>query len=109
MATNPNGPYSPALADAFRAGARTLIEAQSNLAGSLEIAPDAKVEEGPDGGVWVTARIFVSDADRAALAGEVGHADEDCHAGLHSWIHLAGLQPADTTCTRCGELYGYPD
>jgi hypothetical protein len=34
--------------------------------------------------------------------------EDDCAAGLHSWIHETGKLPPDTKCTRCGEPYGNP-
>lgn len=34
---------------------------------------------------------------------------DDCAAGLHSWIGEIGKLPADTPCAHCGELYGNPD
>lgn len=34
---------------------------------------------------------------------------EACVAGIHSWVDKVGKLPADTPCTRCGELYGDPD
>lgn len=34
---------------------------------------------------------------------------ELCSQGLHSWVDKSGRLPSDTTCTRCGELYGDPD
>lgn len=34
---------------------------------------------------------------------------DECDDGLHSWIEEVGKLPADTACTRCGELYGDPD
>lgn len=35
--------------------------------------------------------------------------EDECAQGIHSWIDAVGKLPADTKCTRCGELYGNPD
>lgn len=35
-------------------------------------------------------------------------ANEDCTAGLHSWVNETGTLPAHTACANCGELYGDP-
>lgn len=64
-----NGPYSPELAEAFRLGARELCN--SEIGDKIDVPADAAVEECPGGGgVYVTVRLFVSDAERSALAGE---------------------------------------
>ncbi len=34
--------------------------------------------------------------------------DNDCEAGLHSWIHARHKLRPDEKCTLCGEPYGNP-
>ncbi len=71
-----NGPYSAELAEAFRQGARWIVGDDSDdYEPILDLPDSAMIEEGPDGGVWVHVRLFVSDADRAPLHGE--EHDED--------------------------------
>lgn len=48
----------------------------------------------------------VADTARQALK-EIEEADP-CKMGIHSWADEVGKLPADTRCTRCGELYGDP-
>ena len=35
--------------------------------------------------------------------------NQECLAGLHSWIDAVGKLPPTTRCEQCGELYGEPD
>lgn len=69
--TAPDGPYSPELAQAFRAGARHLLDCNT-LGTKFDLADRARVEEGPDGGVWVHLRLYVSDDERPLMPGEGG-------------------------------------
>jgi hypothetical protein len=41
-------------------------------------------------------------------AAPVAERNEDCAAGLHSWVSEVGKLHHDTACTHCGELYGNP-
>jgi hypothetical protein len=69
-ASNADGPYSPELAAAFREGARNILGDDSDdYAPELELPDNAPVEPG-EGGVWVSVRLFVSDAARALMPGE---------------------------------------
>lgn len=70
---DPDGPYRPALAQAFREGARDLL--QCNLGDKIDLPDRAQIEEGPDGGVYVHVRLFVSDSERQHMPGEPGAAD----------------------------------
>lgn len=64
-----NGPYSPALAEAFRQGARELCNC--NLGDKIDVPADARVEEAPGGGgVFVHVRLFVSDGERLPMDGD---------------------------------------
>lgn len=66
-----DGPYSPELAQAFRTAAAELCN--SDTGDRILIEEGARVEEmtDGDGGVFVHCKIYVSDRDRALLAGEV--------------------------------------
>ncbi|MFZ3482186.1 hypothetical protein [Sphingomonas sp. 3-13AW] len=50
------------------------------------------------------------DLHKKILADQVTETESDpeCSVGLHSWVNEVGRLPADTSCTRCGELYGDP-
>ena len=64
-ALNPDGPYRPELAEAFREGAR-------QLGGEwFTVPPAAEVWEG-EGGAIVHCRVFVSDSERPLMEGEEG-------------------------------------
>jgi hypothetical protein len=57
---NPDGPYRPELAEAFRAGARELCNC--DLGDRIEVPAGASVDEA-EGGAFVTVRLFVSDEE----------------------------------------------
>lgn len=65
---NADGPYRPELAQAFREGARDLL--QCNLGDQIDLPEGALLQEGPDGGAYVHVRLFVSDGQRLPLPGE---------------------------------------
>lgn len=69
IVANPDGPYSAELAEAFRIGARELCN--SELGDKIEVPDGATVEEFPGGGgVFVQCKLFVSDGERAPIAGD---------------------------------------
>lgn len=95
----PDGPYRPELAEAFRTGARELCNC--DLGDRIHVDADARVEEG-EGGAQVHCVLFVSDAERTALAGEEAEADTCPHCGEEQ---PAGPATTGTwTCAGCNAL-----
>jgi hypothetical protein len=104
--SNNDGPYRPALAEAFRVGARELCNC--NLGDRIEVPADALVEEGRDGGAYVTVRLYVSDSDRVLTPAERREhiEDEDGYPGPctdpngHDWPNVE--EGERCLCTNCG-------
>lgn len=67
---DPDGPYRPELAEAFREGARGLLHC--NLGDKIEVRAGAPVEEYTqgDGGALVQCWLLVGDDDRPTMPGE---------------------------------------
>lgn len=61
----------------------------------------------PDAQEWLPG-TYATREEAQAEADRLNEIAPDCAAGLHSWIDEVGKLPADTACTRCGELYGEP-
>jgi hypothetical protein len=90
-----DGPYSPELAEAFRQGARELLNC--NLGDRINVDTDARVEEYEpgDGGAIVHCTIYVGDGERAALAADddgCPKLDPDC-MGKNGDCHDACVSP----------------
>lgn len=91
-----DGPYSPALAQAFR---DSVPELQLDR---LDVLPGALVEPA-EGGAFVTVRCYVADGERLPMADEEGDEDDRCqHCGETA-------QDGSGICVTCGQDFSAED